>query len=362
MATEVRVELGERSYPIRIQAGILGEVGSWCGDLGLTGACLVVTDANVDVHYGERCVDTLARAGLDAGKVVIPAGETSKSLECLSSLYDAAIAQGLDRHSFVVALGGGVVGDLAGYLAASFLRGVAFVQVPTTIVAMVDSAVGGKTGINLPQGKNLVGSFWQPSAVLVDLETLATLPDREFRSGLAEVVKYGVIWDEELFNLLEKESEALLARDAGLLRQIVARSCEIKAEVVRQDEREGGLRAILNFGHTVGHAIEKVATYGTYLHGEAISVGMVYAAKLSEEMRSFSHMDVTRLTMLLHRLGLPVAATDCEWSALRQAIGVDKKTVGKKPRFVLADRLGSVEFGCEVDDVQLEKIWHGLGE
>ncbi len=362
MSTEVNVELGERSYPIQIRPGILGEVGSYCRGLGLSGSCLVVTDSNVDEHYGNHCVDMLARAGLNVSKTVIPAGEKSKSLACLSSLYDAAIEQGLDRRSFVVALGGGVVGDLAGYLAASFLRGLSFVQVPTTIVAMVDSAVGGKTGINLPQGKNLVGSFWQPSAVLVDLETLATLPDREFRSGLAEVVKYGVIWDSDLFTLLEQKSEALLERDPELLRRIVARSCEIKADVVRQDEREGGLRAILNFGHTVGHAIEKVATYGTYLHGEAISVGMVYAAKLSETTRGFGSVDVARLTVLLHRLGLPIAASDCEWPALREAIGVDKKTVGKKPHFVLADRIGSAEFGCELEETQLESIWHGLSE
>jgi 3-dehydroquinate synthase len=235
------------------------------------------------------------------------------------------------------------------------------VQVPTSVVAMVDSAVGGKTGINLPQGKNLVGAFYQPRAVVIDRDTLATLPEREYVSGLAEVVKYGVIRDRGFFELMEERAGDILAKDPDLLGELIMRSCRIKAEVVGQDEREGGLRAILNFGHTLGHALEKVAGYGAFLHGEAIAVGMVYAARVSASELGLAEAEVQRLSQLLERLGLPVAAPGHAWAALRQAMSVDKKVSGGVPRFVLARRMGEVEFGCEVSEETLSRCWEGEG-
>lgn len=362
METAVHVDLGDRSYPIHIGEGLLDSLGARCTDCRAGSRCLIVSDTHVEPHYGRRVTDALAGAGITAAAAVVPAGEPSKSAECLGRLYAQALAAGLDRRSFVLALGGGVVGDLAGYLAATLFRGIACIQAPTSIVAMVDSAVGGKTGINLPEGKNLVGCFWQPAAVVADLATLATLPDREFRSGLAEVVKYGVIWDAELFAWLETEADRILARDPDCLGRMVARSCEIKAEVVRRDEREGGLRAILNFGHTLGHALERAARYGTFLHGEAVAVGMVYAARLSQLERGMDLEGGARLWTLLERLGLPVMASDIGWPALREAMGVDKKSVGRSPRFVLADRLGEVSFGVPVAEDRLEEVWLGLGQ
>lgn len=361
MRRMVDVPLGDRSYSIHIGSEVLGEVGRVCRERGLGGPALIVSDSHVDPLYGRRCRESLAEAGVPAARAVVPAGEGSKCLEQLGGLYVRAAESGLDRRSFVVALGGGVVGDLAGFLAASYLRGIACVQVPTSLLAMVDSAVGGKTGINLPQGKNLVGSFWQPVAVLADLRTLDTLPPREYVSGLAEVVKYGVIRDPGLFERLEREHAAVLAREDGLLAELVGRCCEIKAEVVGQDERECGLRAILNFGHTLGHAVEKAAGYGRYLHGEAVAVGLVFAARLSTRVAALAEADRDRIVRLLTSLGLPVRAPACLWEVLRQAMAVDKKSVDAAPRFVLAPRIGEVRFGCEVDEAALAAAWAEMG-
>lgn len=362
MLQELTVELGARSYPIRIGRGGLESLGAFCRERGLRGACLVVADENVDRLHGARCLEALRCAGYAAEKAVVPAGEPSKSGDCLFQLYRAAIQAGLDRRSFVVALGGGVVGDLAGFMAATFLRGLPYVQVPTTVVAMVDSAVGGKTGINLPEGKNLVGSFHQPVGVAVDLDLLATLPQREYVSGLAEVIKYGVIRDRAFFDRLEGGVKPLLAREPELLAEAVARSCAIKAEVVGEDETEGGVRAILNFGHTLGHAIEKVSGYGRYLHGEAIGIGMRYAADLSVRERGLPEDEARRIGDLVSAVGLPVKAPELDWEALCAAMAVDKKSVGRMPRFVLAERIGHVAFGCEVGADRLKEVWRGLGE
>lgn len=357
MTNTVKVELDERSYDIRIGAGLLPQLGALCSDLGLKGRCLVVTDSNVDVAQGNACMSALQAAGFDAAKYVLPAGESSKDLAQLARIYTHALAHGMDRGALMVALGGGVVGDLAGFAAATYLRGIALVQVPTSVVAMVDSAVGGKTGINLPEGKNLVGSFYQPALVLADRDTLGTLPEREYISGLAEVVKYGMIRDRALFEMLEERAAGVLAKEVALLDRIIARSCEIKADVVRQDEREGGLRAILNFGHTLGHALEKVSGYGRYLHGEAIAVGMVYAAHLSARQTGFPAASAARLSRLLEKLGLPVAAPGVDWKTLRKTMDVDKKTVGLKPKFVLAKEIGDVVFGAEVAEDTLQEAW-----
>ncbi|NOU35426.1 MAG: 3-dehydroquinate synthase [Kiritimatiellaceae bacterium] len=354
MNCDVNVDLGDRSYPIHIGSGNLDSIGAACQDAGLKGRCLIVTDENVAPLYANKVVQSLEKAGFKPALEVLPAGETTKCQTQLMNLYSKAAAHSLDRKCFMVALGGGVIGDLTGFAAASWLRGIRFVQVPTSLLAMVDSSVGGKTGINIPEGKNLVGAFHQPELVLMDLDTLKTLPPRELAAGMAEVVKYGVIWDAELFRKLEQGSLV----DAGL----IARCCEIKAEVVRQDEREGGLRGILNFGHTAAHAIENGMGYGAYLHGEAVSIGMVYAARLSAKVKKLSAGDVARIETLLKKLHLPVGVPSLTWKELRAPMAVDKKTVGGIPKFVLADRIGHVEFGCEVPEKLLEEVWHGISQ
>jgi 3-dehydroquinate synthase len=301
--------------------------------------------------------ESLARAGFEAETVVVPAGEPSKSVKCVEKCYDQLAVHRLERKSFIVALGGGVVGDLAGFVAATYLRGISFVQVPTTLLAQVDSSVGGKVGVNLKAGKNLVGAFHQPRLVLCDLDTLRTLPMREYRAGLAEVIKYGIIYDAELFERLEREMEKLLRREPNVLAGVIARCCEIKAEVVSQDETESGLRAILNFGHTIGHALEAISHYGKYLHGEAISIGQVAAAKLSQEVLGLPPRDVERIGGLFDRAGLPtnIALNQGQRRKLFAAMKLDKKVSGGEIKFVLARRIGEVEFGQKVPGSLLEQ-------
>lgn len=355
MKHEVNVGLGERSYRIHIGSGILDSIGEACTAVGLKGKCLVVTDEHVAPLYAERVIRSLTQAGFKAALEILPAGEPTKCQYHLFHLYDQAAKHGLDRKCCMIALGGGVIGDLTGYAAASWLRGIRFVQIPTTLLSMVDSSVGGKTGINIAAGKNLVGAFHQPELVWMDLDTLQTLPPREFAAGMAEVVKTGVIWDEQLFQTLE--NTAAILPNIG---QIIARCCEIKAEVVGLDERETGLRGILNFGHTVGHAIENGMGYGAYLHGEAVSIGMVYAARLSTKCKGLSDDDAQRIERLLRNLKLPVTESTLTWKEIRAPMAVDKKTVGGLPKFVLADRIGHVDFGCEVPEQLLEEVWNGI--
>ena len=284
MVRTVKVDLADRSYAIRIGRGLLPLLGKQCAALKLGRRCAVISDANVAPRYGETALKSLREAGFDPVLLTVPAGETAKSLKTVQSCYDQFAEHRLERKSFVVALGGGVVGDLAGFVAATYLRGIPFVQVPTTLLAQVDSSVGGKVGVNLKAGKNLVGAFHQPKLVLCDLDALNTLPLRQYRAGLAEVIKYGIIYDAQFFAVVENGMGKLLKRDSDLLARVVARCCEIKAEVVGQDETETGLRAILNFGHTIGHALEAISHYGEYLHGEAISIGQVAAARLSAQV------------------------------------------------------------------------------
>ncbi|MCE9615364.1 MAG: 3-dehydroquinate synthase, partial [Lentisphaerae bacterium] len=293
----------------------------------------------------------------DAPGLAVEPGEGSKSIAGLGRVLNFLAEQKLDRGGALFAVGGGVIGDLGGFAAASYLRGIDFFQVPTTLLAMVDSSVGGKTGVNLKAGKNLVGAFYQPIEVVADLSTLKTLTDREYLSGLAEVVKYGVIWDAALFRKLEEQVAALRRRDLDMLEPIVARCCEIKAEVVAVDERDSGVRAILNFGHTLGHALELVADYNRWLHGEAVSMGMVYAAELSHREKGFPAEDCRRLSRLLEALGLPIRpganGFGGDWAALRAAMSTDKKAQLSVPRFVLAQKLGSVVYDHEVDEATL---------
>lgn len=361
---KVQVSLGARSYEVLIGKDLLSALGGHCRRLGLADRCVVVTDKIVGGKYGAAAMESLAGAGFEASLYSVPAGESSKSLEWVRAGCDCFAGLRLDRGAFVVALGGGVVGDLAGFLAAVYLRGIDFVQVPTTLLAQVDSSVGGKVGVNLEAGKNLVGAFHQPRLVLCDLGVLESLPDREFRAGMAEVVKYGVIWDEELFSLIEAEYGKVLAREDGLLESIIARSCEIKAGVVAQDERDEGVRAVLNFGHTVGHALEAITGYGEYLHGEAISVGQVAAAMLSARELGLDAGSVERIRNLLSSLGLPisVALSGEQRKKLLEAIRLDKKVSEGAVRFVLAERIGRARWGQAVGEESICAILEALGK
>ena len=356
----VNVPLGHRSYSIKIGTGLLVRLGAECARLGLGSRCAIISDTNVAPRFGRTVQEALAKAGFTPTLITIPAGEMAKCLKSVEACYNQLAAQRLERKSFIIALGGGVVGDLAGFVAATYLRGLAFVQVPTTLLAQVDSSVGGKVGLNLKAGKNLVGSFYQPRLVLCDLRTFASLPLREYRAGLAEVIKYGIIYDAGLFERLERDLPKLLRRDPRTLAAVVARCCEIKAEVVRQDETEGGLRAILNFGHTVGHALEAVSRYGKYLHGEAIAIGQMVAARLSAQRLGLPARDVDRIERLFHRAGLPthVGLSAPQRQKILIAMQLDKKVSGGEIKFVLARQIGAVEFGHRVPMAMIEQTLH----
>ncbi|GFO55193.1 3-dehydroquinate synthase [Geomonas sp. Red276] len=321
----IHVSLGERSYDIRIGAGNLGSLGALCREAGLSGIAAVVSNTTVAPLYGERVADSLREAGFRPVIISLPDGESYKNSRTLDLIYDGLMAAGLDRGSFIVALGGGVIGDMAGFAAASYLRGIPFVQVPTTLLSQVDSSVGGKTGINHPKGKNMIGAFYQPRAVLIDVTTLETLPDREFLCGLGEIIKYGVVLDPNFFTFLEEKADLLLARDRDALIHAVGRSCAIKGRVVETDEREGGLRAVLNYGHTLGHAVETLTGYTRYLHGEAVAIGMVQAALISEKFGFCSREDRERVVALIKRLGLPTSLPDFPPAAYVEALSHDKK-------------------------------------
>ncbi len=352
MMRTVTVSLGQRSYPIHIGGKLLPTLGAECRKLALGARCALITDHHVAPRYAGVAEKSLRAAGFEPVLITVPAGETAKSLKNVQRCYDQLAMHRLERKSFVVALGGGVVGDLAGFVAATYLRGVPFVQVPTTLLAQVDSSVGGKVGVNLAAGKNLVGAFHQPRLVLCDLDTLRTLPPRELRAGLAEVIKYGIIYDAPLFARLERDLPKLLRLDRAELAEVVARCCAIKAEVVGQDETETGLRAILNFGHTIGHALEAISRYGKYLHGEAIAIGQVAAAELSSALMGLPPADAERIADLFRHAGLP---TSVELNAramknLFAAMRLDKKVSGGEIKFVLAKKLGEVVWGQQVPE------------
>jgi 3-dehydroquinate synthase len=340
------VALGSRTYPIHIGARILDAAELYRPYLG-GGAAAIVTNAVVASLYLERIRKALH--GARVAEVVIPDGEQAKSWQGVEQVVDALIAARLGRDGVVIALGGGVVGDLAGFAAAIYQRGVAFVQVPTTLLAQVDSSVGGKTAINHPRGKNMIGAFHQPRAVISDVATLDTLPDRELRAGLAEVIKHGFALDAAFVDWLEANVEKILARDPGALAYAIRRSCELKARIVADDERESGSRALLNFGHTFGHAIEAGAGYGTWLHGEAVAAGMVMAAELSYLEKSIPRPDVERVRKLLKRAGLPVAGPALAPQQLMELMALDKKAAKGSTRFVLLEGIGRAALRADVD-------------
>ena len=343
---KVFVELGAASYEIFIGEDILRGVKQF-----VTGKALVVTQKKIFDLCAENFPYEVA---------FIPDGETSKSLSEAEKLYTRAIELGLDRKSVIIALGGGVVGDLAGFVAATFLRGINLIQIPTTLLAQVDSSVGGKTAVNHALGKNLIGAFHQPRAVFIDLKFLATLPEREIKSGLGEVVKYGVISDAEFFAYLEDNAEKILQRDAETLAHVVKRSCELKAEVVSKDERESGLRRILNFGHTLAHAVEEQTHYEKYRHGEAVAVGMMAAALISRELGKTSAENVARLENLLRRFGMFTSCAGLDADKLYTVTLRDKKAVGGAVNWVLMRDFGDVEISSDVLAKVVKKIFGRL--
>ncbi len=352
----INVALGDRSYTIRIAESFepLAELD------GSGRKALLVSDSNVAPLYGGACADVLQKAGFIVTSVTVKAGENSKTLREAECLYTAAAAAGLDRSSFIIALGGGMIGDLAGFVAATYLRGLSLIQVPASLLAMVDSSVGGKTAVNLDAGKNLVGCFHQPVSVAINLDVLHTLPEREYRSGLAEIVKYGLICDASLYQRLSKATALLLNRDPPFLARTIARCCQLKSEIVALDERESGPRALLNFGHTFGHAIEAWSGYGKLFHGEAVAIGMVFAAYLSQRRGGLAAADVTALENTLGKLGLPVRlpAKTSDWRDIHLRMLKDKKTVDDRLQFVLLKSAGCAEAKCSVSEKDIKEVWN----
>ncbi len=356
----VHVPLGPRSYTIEIGAGTLAAAGRFISSLRRTTHAIVITDNHVQEPHAMQVAASLADEGVTVDLVVVEPGEMSKSTETADELWQKLLDLGADRKSVVMAVGGGVVGDLAGFVAATYARGLSLVQIPTTLLAQVDSSVGGKVGINLPGGKNMVGAFWQPLGVLIDTDVLATLPSREYRAGLAEVVKYGVILDAEFFEYLERHANQLAARRTDVLQHTIARSCELKALVVSQDEREEtGVRAVLNYGHTFCHAFETLTGYDKLLHGEAVSIGMLCASRLAERLGRIDASVTARQQALLKQLGLPIdVPNELESEAILRIMSRDKKVEHGRLRFVLPSRLGHVELVGDVapDDVRAALI------
>ncbi|MGE5087787.1 MAG: 3-dehydroquinate synthase [Candidatus Levyibacteriota bacterium] len=350
--TVVSVGLGDRAYPIHIGSGLLAQAGTLLCPRSAARA-VIVTNAVVAAHHLAPLKASLRECGLEVDVVLLPDGEAHKNLSTLNDLLTRLLELRAERGTTLVALGGGVVGDIAGFAAAIYQRGMPFVQVPTTLLAQVDSSVGGKTGVNHPLGKNMIGAFWQPRAVLIDTDCLATLPGRELRAGLAEVIKYGAIRDAGFFAWLEAGMPALLAKDPAALAHAIRRSCEIKAEIVAADERESGERALLNFGHTFGHAIEAAQGYGAWLHGEAVAAGMVCAGRLSERVCGFGPAGTRRLRDLIAAAGLPTEPPGIAAERWLELMRRDKKVEGGAMRFVLLAEIGRALLRADVADADV---------
>jgi len=349
------VQLGDRSYPIHIGPGIITRFDLLPEKL-VRDKIAVITNSTIAPLYLKKYVDGLKARGVACIEIILPDGEACKNWETLNKVFDALLSNHCERSTPLIALGGGVVGDLTGFAAATYLRGVPFVQVPTTLLAQVDSSVGGKTAINHPLGKNMVGAFYQPAAVIADMDTLRTLPERELAAGLAEVIKYGLIRDIGFLDWLDANINKLNARDPEALAYAVERSCRNKADVVAHDERETGERALLNFGHTFGHAIEAGMGYGTWLHGEAVAAGMVLAARVSRRLGLIEQPDVDRIVDVLVRAKLPVSAPELGTERYLNLMGHDKKVVGGRMRFILLRKLGDAFISDRVDPEALNLV------
>lgn len=357
---EVRVELGERSYPVLIGSDLIAGSGPLFEDHGVKGRILVVTNPTVATWYLEPLLNSLRSSGYQAEATLIPDGEEYKSLEQANGLYDTLVEGKYDRKSVLVALGGGVIGDLTGFVAATYMRGVRFIQVPTTVLAQVDSGIGGKTAVNHPKGKNLIGAFYQPELVLSDVTTFRTLPEREFNAGLVEVVKHGLILESEYFEMLQRQLPAIRERDPEVMAKVVAGSCRIKARVVQEDETENGLRAILNLGHTIGHALESITEYQYYKHGEAVAVGILAALKIARRNGLLEEAGLEqRLLALFKALGLPTDIPGLSTEKLCSLLYLDKKAEYGKIRWVLPQSLGRVLI---TTDIPLETVKDTLTE
>ncbi|MGK7889417.1 MAG: 3-dehydroquinate synthase [Leptolyngbyaceae cyanobacterium] len=368
MKSVITVKLPNQSYDVAIAPGGLDAIGPWLvgegegfTNLPPTGKALgqrmlLVSNPTVFDHYGERAIASLKQAGFDVDSCILPDGEQHKHLGSIQTIYDTALKHRLERSSTLVSLGGGVIGDMTGFAAATWLRGINFVQIPTSLLAMVDASIGGKTGVNHPQGKNLIGAFYQPRLVLIDPQVLVTLPPREFRAGMAEVVKYGIIWDAELFEKLEAQASLTCQAKVSeeLMQLILTRSCQAKADVVGQDEREAGLRAILNYGHTIGHAIESLTGYTSVNHGEAVAIGMVAAGKMAAQMSLWEETCAQRQDQLLGKIALPTRApAGLDSNAVLDTLQTDKKVKAGKVRFILPTRIGEVMITDQVSSTQV---------
>ncbi|MGB8516498.1 MAG: 3-dehydroquinate synthase [Gallionella sp.] len=347
MKQKITVALKERSYDIHIEAGLLSQAELLSSHIPRKRAA-IVSNTTVAPLYMAKLLATLESLGISSTEVILPDGEIYKTGETLNLIYDALLKNRCERSTPLIALGGGVIGDMTGYAAATYLRGVPFIQIPTTLLSQVDSSVGGKTGINHPLGKNMIGAFYQPQLVLADIDTLNTLPDKELSAGLAEVIKYGLIRDLPFLEWLENNMPKLLARDAAALQYAITRSCENKAEVVGADERESGERALLNLGHTFGHAIESGMGYGAWLHGEAVAAGTIMAADLSCRLGWITQSDVVRVRELFKRANLPVVAPNIGRERYMELMGLDKKVESGKLRFVLLKQLGQAVLTSDV--------------
>lgn len=353
----VEVGLGERSYDIGIGSGILSAIGERAARFGFSPAVAVVSNPTVFRLYGKEVMESLGSAGFNCFHTLVPDGEEYKDYFWVYHILTDLLKNRLDRNSCIVALGGGVIGDMSGFAASLYMRGIHFIQAPTTLLAQVDSSVGGKTGVNHPSGKNMIGTFYQPRLVWTDIDTLLTLSRKELLCGIAEIIKYGVIWDARLFDLLEDKREAVLNLDRDIMGHIIKRSCEIKAEVVSADERESGIRAILNYGHTFGHAVETETGYSKYLHGEAVAMGMCLAARLSVVMGIMDSAHSDRIKSLVDAYGLPYELPkDVNGDKLISLMSLDKKALAGKITFILPEKIGSVVIRKDIDIKTLKRI------
>jgi 3-dehydroquinate synthase len=344
MESVIKVELPQHSYEIVIAANALDHLGDWMANLQLGQKVLVVSNPTIFRHYGQRAMESLRHAGFEVASCTVPAGERYKTLNTVQKIYDAALTNRLERSSTMVALGGGVIGDMTGFAAATWLRGISVIQAPTSLLAMVDAAIGGKTGVNHPQGKNLIGAFHQPRLVAIDPQVLATLPAREFRAAMAEVIKYGVIWDAPLFERLEQSQrlDQLRYLNAGLLSALLIHSCQAKAHVVSKDEKESGLRAILNYGHTIGHAVESLTGYRRVNHGEGVAIGMVAAGAIAVALGLWHQEAAQRQLQLIQKASLPTRLpTNLVIEDIIEVLQTDKKVKAGRVRFVLPTQIGA---------------------
>ena len=355
---KVKVELQANSYEIHIGSGLLPQVGPWLKKMGLSGKTVIITDTTVKGLYADVLSRGLTDAGFNVSVLEIPPGEEQKTLEAAGGLYEKLTGAYVERTTPVIALGGGVVGDLAGFVAATYMRGVPLVQVPTTLLAQVDSSIGGKTAVDHGRLKNMIGAFYQPRMVIADVDTLKTLPEVEFANGMAEVIKHTAILSKDLFDYIEKNIEKARALDTAVLEEIISRNAQLKAKVVAKDERESDLRAILNFGHTVGHAVEAVSAFGLK-HGQAVAIGMMAEARISNRVGKLIEDDIFRLKEVINKAGLPVDVPALDISEVMTAMRHDKKVIGNKVRFVLLNAIGDAYITDDVSPSLVEEVLSG---